>query len=253
VVLGLLYSSNIEAASYVFSEDRRKDCSLITKKDPTTFRTLKFFEKKKAKLFDGRSETYRESDFYLFSAKYETGGHILIEVNSEFKTKEKAEEQALKYGRMAGQLPDFLRKSVLFITIHKGKPTWRADTYRKNIIIHTQRYGTSASRTPKKCVEEVLLHESAHIALDQALKLDKKYNDSLWHKAMKADTKFISSYAREYPYREDIAETVLWWIAIRCKTDRISKRNFKKILKYIPNRLRYLDELNFDTYPLVCK
>ena len=63
----------------------------------------------------------------------------------------------------------------------------------------------------------------------------------------------ISSYAKEYPDREDIADTVLWWVAVRCKTDRISKKNYKKILKYIPNRLRYLDEQDYDLYPLICK
>ena len=246
LVLGLLLSSNVEAASYVFSENKRKDCDILTKNDPTTLKTLTFLSKQKLLAFDGRSESSRRANFFLFNAVFEKGNAISIRVNSEFKTKDKAEEQALKYGRMAGQLPNFLRTSVQNITIHRGQPTWRAglDTY--NIIIHTNRYGTSASRTPRKCVEEVMLHESSHISLDRAL-------GSVWKKLIKADGKFISSYAKKYPDREDIAETVLWWVAVRCKTDRISKKNYKKILKYIPNRLRYLDEQDYDLYPLVCK
>ena len=63
----------------------------------------------------------------------------------------------------------------------------------------------------------------------------------------------LSKYAKQYPDREDIAETINWWIAVRCKVDRISKSNYKKIIEAIPNRLKYLDEKNYDTYPLVCK
>ena len=70
---------------------------------------------------------------------------------------------------------------------------------------------------------------------------------------MVADNKFISKYAKDYPHREDVAETINWWIAVRCKPDRISKSTYKKIIEGIPNRLKYLDEQNYDTYPLVCK
>ena len=76
---------------------------------------------------------------------------------------------------------------------------------------------------------------------------------SKWKAAQKADNKFISKYAKEFPDGEDVAETILWWVAVKCKPDRISKSNYKKVLKAIPNRLKYLDEQNYDVYPLVCK
>ena len=77
-------------------------------------------------------------------------------------------------------------------------------------------------------------------------------NESEWKVAQIADKKFISKYAKEEPWAEDIAETILWWITVRCQPDRISKKNYKKILEAIPNRLKYFDEKNYDTYPLVC-
>ena len=88
-----------------------------------------------------------------------------------------------------------------------------------------------------------MLHEAGH-ALGSF---------SSWTIAQEADNKFISKYAKEFPVREDVAETINWWIAVRCKPDKISKTNYKKILEAIPNRLKYLDEQNYDTYPLVCK
>ena len=93
--------------------------------------------------------------------------------------------------------------------------------------------------------------ESAKRALDENLANNSKEIQK-WKKAAKADKKFISEYAKLYPDREDVAETINWWIAIRCKPNTISKSNHKKILDGIPNRLRYLDEQNFDMFPLVC-
>ena len=97
-------------------------------------------------------------------------------------------------------------------------------------------------------LEEIFLHEGAHTSLDSY-----HSSSSGWIEAQIADNgNFISDYAKEYPQREDVAETITFWIAVRCKPGRISKSNYKKILEGIPNRLKYLDEQNFDTYPLVC-
>ena len=47
---------------------------------------------------------------------------------------------------------------------------------------------------------------------------------------------------------------IIWWIAVRCKADNILyKSRYEKVIEEIPNRLKYFDEQNYDTYPLVCK
>jgi len=254
VVLGFLWCSAgfteiyPKAASYLFKKNLYTDCDILIKKDPTSFQRLLFVEEKKILSWDAReqkSSGWYQSFFktFIFKAEFKKSKDILIIVNSEFKTKEKAKKQALKYGKIVGQLPNFLRTGLKIITIHKGNRTWGA-AY-DNIIIHT------GSRGKRKCAEEVMIHEGGHVSLDtdSAGALVKSY---LWIKAIKADHKYISKYAKDFPKREDVAETINWWIAVRCKSDRISKSNYKKIVKGIPNRLKYLDELNFDTYPLVC-
>ena len=50
---------------------------------------------------------------------------------------------------------------------------------------------------------------------------------------------------------EDVAESIVAWIAVRYRLDRISNGNAEIILKTIPNRLKFFDEQNFDMYPLV--
>ena len=247
--LSLIINFNAEAAKYIFSKALYTDCDILTKKDPTSFKKLSFVEEKKVKFWDRRkqkSSGWNKSNFnaFIFKAEFEKSKHVLIRVNSEFKTKEKAEKQALKYGNMAGQLPDFLRTGLKTITIHKGNRSWGGGN--NDILIHTGDRGAKG-----KCVEEIMIHEGGHTSLDGAWGgLIKWYS---WRKMIKTDKKYISKYAKKFPKREDVAETINWWIAVRCKSDRISKSNYKKIIEGIPNRLKYLDEQDFDTYPLVCK
>ena len=56
----------------------------------------------------------------------------------------------------------------------------------------------------------------------------------------------------ELPGNEDLAETVLWWYASRCKVDRISKKNNEKVNEFLTNRFQYLDEQNYDMHPSNC-
>lgn len=250
LVLGLIISFNAEAASYVFKDNLYTDADIVTKEDPTSFQNIVFVKEKKIKFWDKRkakASGWKQSFFkvFIFKATFEKGRKINIRVNTEFETKDKAEKQALKYGKMVGQLPNFLRKNLKTITIHKGKYLWGGGN--NDILIHTDEYQGHLA----KSVEEVLLHESGHVSLDWAWGGSVK--SSKWKAAQKADNKFISKYAKEFPKREDVAETILWWVAVRCKADRISESNYKKILEAIPNRLKYFDEKNFDTYPIVCK
>ena len=249
VVLGLLWCNVGFAGNYLFKDNLYTDCDIITKKDPTSFLNISFVKENKIKFWDRRkqkSSGWNKSNFkaFIFKAKFEKSKDVVIRVNSEFKTKEKAEEQALKYGTMVGQLPKFLRKNIKTLTIHKGNKAWGGGN--NDILIHINDRGAKG-----KCGEEVMMHESGHTSLDWAWGGSVK--SIKWKKAAKADNKFISKYAKQYPGREDVAETINWWIAVRCKPNRISKLRYKKILEFIPNRLKYLDEQNYDTYPLVCK
>ena len=72
----------------------------------------------------------------------------------------------------------------------------------------------------------------------------------MWKKAFDADKKHITDYARTNKY-EDAAETVLFWIGLRCGK-KVSNNFKEKLVAGIPNRIKYLDEQGYDTYPLAC-
>tara|TARA_B100001250_G_C19781620_1_gene782124 strand:+ start:643 stop:1503 length:861 start_codon:yes stop_codon:yes gene_type:complete len=226
---------------------------VINKTDKTTYDDLVFIKKETRSTADGRYGNGRfDATFFIFKAKYKIGNDIEILVNSEFETHEKVAEVALRFSKMAGQLPVFLKKKIKWIIIHgpwvdKSKCTCRWYAFRDaGIYIHTE-------MVEKKEQEETLIHEAGHVSIDS--RFYGSHNHHIWENAQKLDNNYISHYAKEFPDREDIAESILAWVSVRCKESRISKLIKKDIIKTIPNRLKILDNLinKYETYPLTCK
>ena len=91
-----------------------------------------------------------------------------------------------------------------------------------------------------------MVHELAHI-IDPGAGTIKP---SQWAKARKLDKKkFASEYAKTNS-DEDFAESMVSWIVVRHKSDKISKSDVVKFEKFIPNRFKLFDEMNFNVYPL---
>ena len=230
-----------------------KDGDIINKKDPSNFINLSFLEKKNVMGYDVRTLTNKytkdgwgRSSFtvFVFNATFENSKDILINVNDEFKTDKKAKKQAIKWAKIYGQMPNFLKKNVKEITIHKGNAGWAGG--QGTIVIHTD-YLTNEN---KKYAEELMFHELTHASLDWWW--GGSVNEKKWLNAVSTDKYYISEYAWELPGNEDLAETVLWWYASRCKADRISKKNNEKVNKFLTNRFKYLDEQNYDMHPSNC-
>ena len=116
----------------------------------------------------------------------------------------------------------------------------------QNLLIHI---GRSKEYIRQDILEEVFIHEGSHSSLDWAW--DGVIDKTEWNKAAKKDKEYISKYAKKYPQSEDVAESIVAWIAVRYRLDRISNGHAEIILKTIPNRLQFFDEQNFDMYPLV--
>ena len=72
-----------------------------------------------------------------------------------------------------------------------------------------------------------------------------------WRAAQEADGEFISNYARDFPDREDVAESVLPYFAMRYRPRSAFGRSAAAIADTIPNRLEYFDGLALDWSPYV--
>ena len=211
------------------------DPDIITESDPTTYQKLTDADRGERNMYDRRSGWVYLNAF-LFNASFNDGADIEIQVNPEFGDADVARAEALKYAPVIGRLPKCLRKDVETVWIHMGNNPFGGGN--DNLLIHT---GQAAQYSADGILEETLVHEAAHTSLDAP-----HANASEWLAAQDADGEFISTYARDNPYREDIAESFLPYFAFRYRSDRITESLADVIAKTIPNRIAYFDKQEFD-------
>ena len=219
------------------------DPDVITPSDPSSLIDVTYAGRGERTMFDRRPADWVVLDAYLFNARFDDGLSSEVQVNPEFGSVLAAQAAANKYARMIGQLPTVLRTGVETVWIHKGEELWGGGN--DNILIHVDQYVHSP--VFRDFEEEALIHEGGHTSLDA------EHADAPdWLAARMADDGFISTYARDNPAREDIAESILPWLAVRYRSDRISGADEQKILSAIPNRLAYFDREipDRDMYPI---
>ena len=215
------------------------DPDIITPSDPTTFQSLLAAGQGSRIMFDRRVNGWITVDAYLFNASYDDGLTAEIQVNPEFGSN-RALVEAEKYAEVIGRLPTALRADVETVWIHKGTELFGGGN--NNLLIHV---GQADLYVADGILEETFVHEAAHTSLDA-----DHASAPGWLAAQAADDRFISSYAQDFPSREDIAETFVPYLAIRYRSDRISQSLADRILAAIPNRIAYLDSQSFDVHPI---
>ena len=171
---------------------------------------------------------------FLFKAKFSDDSEIEVQVNSEFENKTNAEKIALIYLEEIGRLPKLFRKNLERVWIHKGYENFAGGN--NNFLIY---HDTGLIHKEYGLLEEIFLHEGVHTSLDSDHSLSNG-----WINAQKADNgNFISDYAKQYPKREDLAETIPVCFALKYKRERLSDHTIKKIEKTIPNRIEYCNSV----------
>jgi hypothetical protein len=216
------------------------DPDIITSADPTTFQTLTSKGQATRTMFDRRFGAFIQVQAHLFDATFSDGLATEVQVNPEFGDTEAARVEADKYAIVIGRLPKALRVSVATVWIHKGVNPFGGGN--NNLLIHV---GQADLYVADGILEETLVHEAAHTSLDAA------HATSVgWLAAQVADNGFISTYARDNPTREDIAESALPWLAIRYRPERISSVLAASIVQQIPNRIAYFDGLALQMLPI---
>lgn len=216
------------------------DPDIITSSDPTTLQTMVYAGQGLRTMFDRRVNNWITVNAYLFNASFDDGLTTEIQVNPEFGSSAAALVEAQKYGEVIGRLPTVLRTDVETVWIHKGTQPFGGGN--NNLLIHT---GQADLYVADGILEETFVHEAAHTSLDPT-----HATAPAWLAAQTADGTFISTYARDFPDREDIAESFLPYLAIRYRPDRISQSLADTILQTIPNRIAYFDNQSFNMYPI---
>ena len=213
---------------------------VIKNTDPTTFKTLKDAGQEMRQMFDRRTNSFEDVNAYLFNVEYSdnNGFEIEIQVNPEF-SQATAREYARQYAIVIGRLPIDIRRHVETVLIHNGKQPF-GGAYN-SLLIHVEQ---GDEYIDNEILEEIFIHEASHASLDSLYA-----NDADWINAQQKDNAYISTYAKDFPQREDIAESFLAYFAVTYRKDRISTSTYDKIISTIPNRINFFDSLNLDMSP----
>ncbi len=191
-------------------------------------------------MFDRRVNVWVTVEAYLFRASFSDGLSPEVQVNPEFGSAAAAGVQARKYAAVIGRLPKGLRVDVDAVWIHRGTQPFGGGN--RSLLIHT---GQADAYTADGILEETLVHEAAHTSLDAGHAAAPG-----WLAAQNADGTFISTYARDNPAREDVAETFLLFLALRYRLNRIGPALARTIRATIPHRVAYFDRQVFDASPV---
>lgn len=216
------------------------DPELITSADPTSFVDLTPNGQAVRTMYDRRTESFNQVNAWLFDARFGTTVTVEIQVNPEF-TQAEAETEARFYAAAIGRIPAFLFRELQTLWIHKGRYPFGGGN--NNLLIHTEQ---GAEYVAGGWLEEIFVHEGSHTSLDGTHAAAAR-----WLAAQEADGTFISTYARDNPTREDVAESMVPYVALRFRSDRVDAATLASITGAIPSRVAYLDclDLRFDLVP----
>ena len=206
---------------------------VIDSNDPSSFRNIEYAGRGTRDIFDRRIGAWTRAEVFLFDVQY-SGRELEFQVNIEFGSVEAARRQVDTYAPAFGQLPAFLMTGAREVEIHGGDENHGGNTHNGTFHIHS---GQGETDIRNGFLEEVLIHEAAHVSLDRLHAMTPA-----WRAAQEADAGFVSNYARDHPDREDFAESVLPWYAVRRRSERLDAATRTAILEQIPNRLEYFDQ-----------
>jgi hypothetical protein len=218
--------------------------------DPTTLHLLSYVGiETRARVYDLRTDAgFISMDVHVFKAYYNglIDGRVKV-IDIEVTTKLGSVNGIVSYyadlyAKCVGRLPKTFRDVIDRLWILEGSDRWAAilDSEINNILIYVDYFQDNHLFF----IHSVMLHEAGHLYLDSKYKYDAD-----WIKAQKDDGQFISTYARDNSLREDLAESILAFFAVRHRADRIEYRVRNEIINTIPNRIKFFESLNLDMSP----
>ena len=218
---------------------------LITSSDYTIYSTSSYQGIETRLFYDKSIPDFINYPAHIYKVNFGDDLSIDFEIYTEF-TQEEAVNIEKKYAPLIGQLGKDLRKNIKSFEFLKGEEVASAqrtdDLNYANITFHTDWLTNLVETRPDgDKTEELLIHESAHLSIDPYV-----YGQQGWTDAVNLDGNFLSTYAKDNPDSEDVAETFQAYIAVKFFPDRISNSLRDTILSVCLNRFKYFDSLNLD-------
>lgn len=215
------------------------DPDIFTPADPNSFTQLSDTGMGLRGIYDSRrSPAFVEQQVYLFAIQFDDGLTTEVQAVLDFGSQDSARNEARIVAEALGRLPHQLRKGVKAISLLEGEGRANAAPGEGVIRIYSRGVGV-------ELLEELLAHEAAHVSLDP----DFRQNTD-WLFSQTYDPAFISTYGRDHAGSEDIAESVLPYLAVRYKPARVSADMERTIQNAIPHRITFFDEVFTQLHPM---
>ena len=208
------------------------DPNIIVPTDPSVFDQVVDKGRGLRTVFDRRSNAFGAINAYLFEATGSDGSVLEAQINPEFGSVVAARAEAQRYSKLIGQMPIASRRNVRTFAVHQGDQDFGGNR-NGSLLIHT---GRTATYEGFGALEEILVHEAGHASLDE-----RHESAPGWLAAQAADGEFISTYARDNPTREDVAESYLMYLAVRDTSGRVNESLKTQVSSVIPYRIAYFD------------
>ena len=213
---------------------------ILDSSDPTSLHSVLYAGRGVRGFWDTRAQAWVRISVYLFNVRY-VGREVEFQIHPELG-REAAQAETDMVAPIVGRLPAVLLSGLDQIELNLATRGFGAANQDKGII-HIPTSGGD-QHIDDGFIEEVLIHEAAHVSLDPT------HRDSPgWHRAQQADGVFINEYARDYPDREDIAESFLAYFIVAYRPERVDESILNAFRNAIPNRLAYFEELGLDMSP----
>jgi len=203
--------------------------NIVTRNDPSTLRAVSFREMSWNDDYSYDCDgNFIDKKYFLFDAFYTRGDSIMFFVDEGYGEREDARWWANELGHIVGQMPRFLRDGVVAMTLHPDGDNWCAG--KGEMTLET---GDFDSEADAGTLEESMLHEVIHTSLDHRV-----LGGKAWKGAQRADGRSISTYGRDNPNSEDLAETfTVYYGLVR---GRLSEEDTRIVMETIPARIEFL-------------
>jgi len=207
----------------------------ITDSTPSKFHSLSYNGYHTHMYWDARTQYYgwNTKPNYVFDVRGTDGITFQISVNPrDFPDVNEAQRIARKHAIPVFRTPSIFRTWIKTFQINGPGPgsLGGGNSHTKTANVNT---GASDGYFSSGTMEEWWMHEAAHGTIDP-----KVYGSAGWARAVRQDNAYISTYAKDFPQREDVAESILAWMFARLYPTDVESR---KIIRQIPNRLAFFD------------
>ncbi len=217
------------------------DLDFIRTDDRGVFSCIGYKRETRAEMPDKRGGELMADGVFSWSAQFKDGTSIEVWVHPDVGSRDAARKLALHAAYRVGKLPTFMRSRLNHVVIHEGNETAFSEDTGRFFVLYSK---NMATRLRNNDLEETVFHESVHATLDVPMSAS-----AAWKQAQRTDGDFVTSYARDNPDQEDMAESALFAWALLIHPGRLPKSVEEKVRTVMPNRLAFFRELFVEGKP----